>query len=237
MGSLVVALRFLTLFPWPKKPLLSHEIGRSSPFFPVVGFFVGLILVLLNRLLEPYLESEILGIVLVAVLVVVTRAQHLQGLKVTFDEIGFRVGREPGRSRAPEVFGFLAVAVAFLLESRAIEVMGEVRSQGLLLAPVLGFWSVVILAYSSPLKAEQKIAALLDGVRGVHLFWATAVTLPLVIAFSGGVGLWITLWVSLLALAAGSYLRRRQGGVTGNSFGAIAELSEALAMVLYASLY
>ncbi|MBI1994483.1 MAG: adenosylcobinamide-GDP ribazoletransferase [Deltaproteobacteria bacterium] len=229
MRSFVVALRFLTLFPWPGKPLLSHEIGRSSPFFPVVGFFVGLILVLLNRLLEPYLESEILGIVLVAVLVVVTRAQHLQGLKVTFDEISFRVRREGGKSGAPEVFGFLAVAVAFLLESRAIEVMGEVRSQGLLLAPVLGFWSVVIL--------EQKIAAVLDRVRGVHLFWATAMTLPLVIGFSGGVGLWITLWVSLLTLAAGSYLRRRQGGVTGDSFGAVAELSEALAMVLYASLY
>lgn len=237
MRSFTVALKFLTFFPWPRRLLLSHEVGRSSPFFPVVGFFVGLVLVLLNRLLEPYLESEILGIVLVAILVMVTRAQHLQGLKGTFDEMGFRAGKEGGRSSAAEVFGFLAVVVAFLLKSRAIEVMGEVRSQGLLLAPVLGCWSVVILAYSSPPEAEEKIAAVLDGVRGSHLFWATAVTLPLVIVFSGRVGLWITLSVSLLALAAGSYLRRRHGGVTGNGFGAIAELSEALAMVLFASLY
>ncbi len=237
MRSFTVALKFLTFFPWPGRPLLSHEVGRASPFFPVVGFFVGVVLVLLNRLLEPYLESEILGTVLVAILVMVTRARHLQGLKGTFDGMDFRAGKEEGGNSAPGIFGFLAVIVVFLLESRAIEVMGEMRPQGLLLAPMLGFWSVVILAYSSPPKAEKKIEAPLDGVRGGHLFWATAVTLPLVIVFSGGVGLWIALWVSLLTLVAGSYLRRRGGGVAANSLGAIAELGQALAMVLYASLF
>ena len=69
------AFKFLTAVSWPKCVAMTpQEIGQSTPFFPLVGFFLGLILVLFNRILEPYLESEILGVVLVALLMLVTRA-------------------------------------------------------------------------------------------------------------------------------------------------------------------
>jgi len=236
MRSFFVALKFLTLFPLPAGAVLPREIGRASPFFPAAGIIVGLILVLLNRVLEPYLASELLGIILVVVLICLTAGRHLQGLKASFDEIGFHAGTEEGMGGRAGIFGFLAVVVVFLLKSRAIEVMGESRTQGLLLAPVLGYWAMVILAYGSRLKTEGEYETGLNTVRGIYLFWATAVTLPLMVFFSAAAGLWIALWVSLLALSLGSFLRRRRQRIHQSSLGAVAEMSEALAMVLYATL-
>jgi adenosylcobinamide-GDP ribazoletransferase len=236
MRSFFIALKFLTLFPLPAGALRPREIGRASGFFPAAGFIVGLILVVLNRLLEPYLASELLGMILVVVLICLTAGRQLKGLKASFDEIGFHAGAGQGMGGRAEIFGFLAVVVVFLLKSRAIEVMGESRTQGLLLAPVLGCWSMVILAYGSRVKTDGESETALDAVRGIYLFWATAVTLPLMVFFSGVVGLWIALWVSLLALSLGSFVRRRRQRLHQSHLGAVAEMSEALAMVLYATL-
>ena len=237
MSSFLTALKFLTAFPWPRKVTPTpQEIGRSTPLFPLVGFCLGFVLILLNRILEPYLESEILGVVLVSFLILLTRAKHLVGLRESFDQIGFRGGAEGVASNHKGIFGILAVIVVIMLKFRAIEVMGEVRGQGLLLAPVLSRWSMVILAYGSRPELGGTGAILQGQVRGRQLLWATALTLAVAILVAGRVGLWIGLWVSLLALGAGLYLHRRLGGEGENNLGAIAEISEAFAMLLFASL-
>ena len=215
---------------------MPQEIGRSTPFFPLVGFCLGFILVLLNRILEHYLESEILGVVLVSFLILLTRAQHLEGLRETFDGIGSRGGAGGMASNRIGIFGILAVVVVVMLKFRAIEVMGEVRDQGLILAPVLSRWSMVILAYSSRLDRERSGQILQGQVRGSQLLWATTLALAIAIFVAGRVGLWIALWVSLLALGAGLYFRRRLAGESWDHLGAIAEIGEAFAMVLFASL-
>src|SRR3989338_10771357 len=83
------ALRFLTVFPWPKSlKSTPEEIGRSASFFPLVGFCLGLLLALFARLLHPYLDSTFLGITLVTLMILLTRAFHLDGLGDTFDGLG-----------------------------------------------------------------------------------------------------------------------------------------------------
>lgn len=232
-----IALRFLTLFPWPRNLRLAPaDVGSSTPFFPAVGFFLGLLLILANQFLEPYLESEILGVALVVVLVLAAGGRHLRGLGATFDEMGLRSGEQDVKGGYLGVFGLLAVLVVITLKFRSIEVMGEVRSQGLLLAPVLGRWSMVILAYGSRPKWEGE-GEMAGRVKGLHIFWATTLALLLVIIFSGQLGLWIALWVSLLTLLSGWYFHRSQSGVGGNNLDAVVEMAEALAMVLFASLY
>lgn len=240
MGSFWTALKLLTIFPWPKADTGSVEkIGRSAPFFPVVGFCLGLILVLLNKLLEPYLASEILSVVLVTSLILMTRALHLDGLGDTFDGLGAKGGREDafkaiGDSRIG-IFGLLAVLVVIVLKFRAIEVMGEARNQGLLLAPVLGRWAMVVLAYGSESAHEGLGQIMVEHVRGRHLFIATAMTLTFVVVLTGRLGLWIALWISVFTLLSRNFLHRRLGGVTGDTFGAVGEMAETFALVFFAS--
>jgi adenosylcobinamide-GDP ribazoletransferase len=130
----------------------------------------------------------------------------------------------------------LAVLVVIALKFRATEVMGDTRSEGLLLAPVLGRWAMVILSYGSEFADEEIEQFGMRHVRGSHLVLATVMALVLVIVFAGRIGLWIALWVSLFALLSRSYLHRRAGGLTGDHFGAVEEISETLTFVLFASL-
>jgi adenosylcobinamide-GDP ribazoletransferase len=216
-----------------------EEIGRSTPFFPLVGFFLGLILVFFNQLLEPFLASEILSVVIVTLLILMTRALHLDGLGDTFDGLGAKGGRENAlkamRDSHIGVFGLLAVLIVVVLKFRAIEVMEETRAQGLLLAPVFGRWAMVVLAYPAVSAREGLGRIMVEYVRGHHLFSATAVTLVLVFAFSGIVGLLIAIGILLFTLFSRFYLYRRLGGVTGDTFGAVGELTETLSLVVFAS--
>lgn len=231
------AVKFLTAFPWPKSfTLAPQEIGQATPFFPLVGFLLGLILVLLNWLLEPYLESEILGVVLVAFLILLTRAGHLEGLGKSFERVTSGASEEKTIGDRVGIFGLLAILMVVMLKFRAIEVMGEMRSQGLLLAPTLSRWSMVILAYSSRPIQEGMGRSIVNQVSGRHLAWATIFALFLALLFASRLGLWIALWVSLLTLVSGLFLRRRSGGISGDDGGAIGEICEAFVLVLFASL-
>jgi adenosylcobinamide-GDP ribazoletransferase len=240
MRSLLAAFQFLTVFPVPGTVTATpEEIGRSSPFFPLVGFFLGLILVLFNQLLEPYLTPAILSVVIVTLLILMTRALHLDGLGDTFDGLGAKNGRENAlramRDSCIGVFGLLAVLIIVMLKIRAVEGMDETRDQALLLAPVFGRWAMVVLAYRAVSAREGLGRIMVGNVRGHHLLVASIVTLVLAFGFSGKVGLWIAGGILLFTLFSRFYLHRRLGGVTGDTFGAVGELTETFALVVFAA--
>ena len=63
-------------------------MGRAAIFFPVIGVVLGLVLVLANVLLEPFARPGLSSVALVAVLALLTRGLHLDGLGDTFDGLG-----------------------------------------------------------------------------------------------------------------------------------------------------
>lgn len=239
MRSFLGALQFLTVFPWPQpRELPVEEAGTSSSFFPLVGFGLGMVLVLFNWLLEAYVPSEILSVMLVTLLIVMTRGLHLDGLGDTFDGIGAGGSRENALRVMDDshtgVFGLLAILVVVLFKVRAVEVMGEERWRALLLAPVFGRWAMVVLAYGSRSAREGLGRILVEHMRGRHLFLATVITLILVVVFSGRLGLWITLGIASFMIGSRRYLHHRLGGITGDTLGAVGELTETSALVLFA---
>jgi len=241
MKSFWAAVKFFTVFPWTRTVVTTPEdIGRSATYFPVVGLCLGLILALLNRLLVPYVTAEILSVLLVTVMILMTRALHLDGLGDTFDGLGAKGGREDVmkvmRDSRVGIFGVLAVLIVVVTKIRAIEVMGEVRAQALVLAPILGRWVMVVLAYGSDAAREGLGQIMVEGVRGHHLLLATTITVILLFAVSGLTGLWIAFCVLLFALLSRGYLHRRLGGVTGDTFGAVGELTETFALMFFASI-
>ncbi len=240
MRTFLTALKFLTVFPWPRKfSTTQGEIGQSAPLFPMVGLCLGLVLVLVNRLLDPYLSPGIHSALLVTLLILMTRALHMDGLGDTFDGLGAKGDRETalnamGDSRTG-IFGLLAVVVVIVFKLRAIEVLGDGRDQALLLAPVLGRWAMVILAFGSESAREGMGRIMVDHVKGRHVLLATALTLLLIIPLAGRAGLLIALSISLFTLISSRILHRRLGGVTGDTFGAVGEISETTAFVIFAS--
>ncbi len=241
MSIFLTALKFLTVFPWPRQmPTTPAEIGRSAPFFPLVGLCLGLVLTLLNQLLAPHLPGKILSVFLVTLMILMTRALHLDGLGDTFDGLGAKGGRDKilqvmGDSRIG-TFGLLAVVVVILFKVGSLEVLGEKRNQALLLAPVLGRWAMVGLACGSLSAREGMGRIMVEHVKGRHLLLATGLTLVVVLPLAGVTGLGIALGVSLFTWMSRSYLHSRLGGVTGDTFGAVGEISETFSMVIFASI-
>ena len=236
MKSAVFALKFLTF--WRRFDHVEadpQQLGAAVTYFPLVGVFLGSVLVLLNRLLDPRLESEILGALLIAVLALLTGANHFEGLQKTCDALSARVnlGEEKVYRGA---WGILAIVFVVLLKVRAIEVTGETRSLGLLATPMLARWSLLIFLYGSASFAEGTARIIAANVRAWHLGLATIVTLALAAVLVAQTALWIGLGLSLFALLSRSYLRWRTGSIRSENCGAVIELSETLSFVLFASL-
>jgi cobalamin synthase len=105
-----------------------------------------------------------------------------------------------------------------------------------LLTPVFARWALVIFLYGAAPNAEEFVAAVARKVRGWHLLVTTIVTLALAVYLVGRTGLWVGLCVSLFSLLMRSVLRRFHGAYTYHNLGALIELSEALSLVLFASL-
>jgi adenosylcobinamide-GDP ribazoletransferase len=213
-----------------------EEIGKSAGFFPLVGFALGLALALLNRLLEPYLESEILGVVLITILIVMTGAIHLEGTQKTFDELATGINSRRRSESTSGIYGLLALLVIVLFKVRAVEVIGETRSVSLLLTPMLARWSLVIFLYGSAAPSKDSAGIIAENVKGWHLLAATVATLTLAMYLAGRTVLWIGLWLSLLSLLSRTYLHHLRGGITYNQLGTLIELSETLSLILFASI-
>ena len=234
MKSALDAFKFFT-FAGRFAQLNPQQFGSAILYSPLVGIFLGLVLILLNRLLDPRLESEILGALLVAALALLTGAVHYEGLENTFDALSVKVGHEEqvGPSHA---FGVLAIVFVVMLKVRALEVTGETRNLGLLLTPLFARWALVVFLYGSTTAAEGSARIIAESVRAWHLALTTVVTLALAFFLVGRTALWIGLYLSLFALLGRSYLRRRNGCIGYDNFGAVVELSEALGFLLFASL-
>jgi len=216
----------------------TSEVGRSAIFYPVVGLILGLILVLVNFLLLPFASAGLLSVILVTLLAFMTRGLHLDGVGDTFDGLGAGGDRDRVLSIMDDshtgVFGLIAIVLVLFFKIHAIESIDVDRWRALLVAPILGRWAMVLLAYRSKAAKAGLGSNLIEHLQTKHFLLATLVTLLLVAAIWRRNGIVMMAWVAVFTIASKNYLYRRIGGVTGDSFGAVGELSETSVMVLLA---
>jgi adenosylcobinamide-GDP ribazoletransferase len=217
---------------------LASEVGSSAIFFPVIGFLLGLVLVLINFLLAPFASPGLSSVVLVSVLALLTRGLHLDGVGDTFDGLGAGGDRERMLSIMDDshtgAFGLIAIVLLLFFKVYAIESVDNERWRALLAAPILGRWAMVLLGYRSQAAKPGLGSVLIDHLKTKHVVFATFITLILVAAILHGAGIALMIWVAVFALASKKYFHLRLGGVTGDTFGAVGELSEASVLVFFA---
>jgi adenosylcobinamide-GDP ribazoletransferase len=236
MKRIVAAFQFLTILG----RLLRFQpnaltVGKAAALFPVVGLVLGLSLALLARALQNYVDAEILSTTLVAFLVLVTGGLHLEGLKKTFDAPGLRqstLGGEPSTS----AIGIVAIVFVVLFKIKSIDILEEKLTLALLLTPVMARWAMLIFIYGSHRHSEGDTSIIAANVKFWHIVFATIATLAPTTYLLGHTALWIGLSLSILALLCRAFFYKRTGALTRDNFGAVVEGSEALSLVLLASL-
>jgi adenosylcobinamide-GDP ribazoletransferase len=246
-AELVAAVRFLSILPLPSIPQLSADeqsahtprgMVLGSGYFSLVGLLLGLLLSLLQLLLNPLLPRLALAAVLVVALVLLTGGLHLDGLMDTCD--GLLGGRT--RERRLEImrdsrvgsFGVLGGVCVLLLKFAFIASL-QVHALYVALLCVLPVarWAMVLALRSFPSARPG----------GLGVTFRRSVTLPrlclaggsaLGIALLAGhlVGVFLWLAATVTAFALGRWFTRSIGGLTGDTYGAIAEITEVVTVLL-----
>jgi adenosylcobinamide-GDP ribazoletransferase len=238
-------VRFLTCVPLPAG-LEPGERGleRALPYFPLVGLAIGSLLTAIDHALSSRLAQPLLDFCLLALLLVVSGGLHLDGLIDTADALP-RSGSAANRLAAMRESwagqrGAIAAWVELLLVFGALEALPPGRrGLALMLAPMLARWAIVYAYVAFP-YARRTAGLSLALKRGAGLSAGLTASL-FVLAISGllswqiGPSLLGVCW--LVSGSIGWVAQRRLGGLSGDVYGAIEQIVEALVLVLCAALW
>lgn len=230
------ALQFLTIFPTP----LRHEVttetsGQSLPYFPLVGLILGAILLGLYYGLILVLPSSVVTALLIIALVILTGAHHLDGFIDTCD--GVFTGESKKERLAIMLdtrvgaFGIVGAVLLLLLKYVSLFSVSTILP-ALLLMPTLSRWTMVSIIFVFPYaKSSGMGLAFKQGATWQRLTTATIIALIVAVVLLRwwGLALMAVLW--LIAFGIAGYFRSRLGGLTGDNYGAINELSEVLVLL------
>lgn len=235
MKKLAAAFKFLTLWGCTSAVKPAPDlIGSASGLFPLVGLTLGLLLALTNYSLSAHVDPRILNLFSIALLIAATGAKPLAGLKDTFDAIS--AASMDKSSRTSGILGLTAVALAILFKSAAMDSMDELLTSSLLLTPVFARWSLLIFLYGYSFHFDEHTRLIAERITIWPVLLGTVATLGLAAYFLGRKGLWIGFIVSVFVLFIRGALSRRDTELSDAHSGAMIELSEALSLVLLASL-
>ncbi|HEX5605491.1 MAG TPA: adenosylcobinamide-GDP ribazoletransferase [Candidatus Binatia bacterium] len=237
MSSFFAALRFLTIFPGPVR-LAAADWRHAAIFFPVIGLLLGMILVLVDFPLRLLASPGLCGALLVSILAFLTGGLHLDGLSDTFDGLGAGGDRERMLTVMDDshvgALGMIAVLLVLILKIEAIQSTDTDRWRVLLAAPILSRWAMVLLGYRSLAAKPGLGSSLIDQLETKHVVLASLVSVILVIAILRIAGIALLLLTVLFTWLMRTYFHRRLGGIPGDVFGAVSELTETFALVFLA---
>ena len=233
MNALWIAIGFLTTLPVPSHDLAPDAMRRAAPWFPLVGLGIGALLAGVAWAASWLFPPAVTAVLVVALWAALTGALHLDGLADCGDGLLPPVSRERRLEimRDPRVgaFGVTALVLVLLLKAAALASLA-VTWPALLLAPLWARW-LLLVAARRPSARPGGMGASLGPVLDARRL-ALAALLPIVL--TGGVGVWhwpviAATGTALLASLGVLWLaQRRLGGVTGDVFGAVVEVSEAV---------
>jgi adenosylcobinamide-GDP ribazoletransferase len=243
MGSLILAVRFLTVVPVPGREVQGvSALGRAAWWFPVVGFLLGVGLVGTLAVLQALFPALLASALLVTAWKAVTGGIHLDGLADVLDGLA---GRDQAqrlaimRDSRVGVFGAAGLILfLFLVVTAVADLPDPVRGRLLILAPVVGRAAPLLVGVWLPpaTPGAGLGAAFVDGLsRWAGPLWALGgIALGVALLGPWGAAIPAVAWVTVVLCA--SVVARRLGGLTGDVLGAVVELAELGALLAGAAL-
>jgi len=245
LAPLMAALRFLTILPIRRGAEfdgLHFQAGLF--FFPLIGLGVGVVALLAAALVGQVLPPSLTALVGIVVLAAISGCLHLDGLADSAD------GMLSSRPRAEKLvimhdsrigaMGVIAIVIVLLGKYAALSTVPPAQlAVMLLLMPLAGRCAIILtmalLPYARP---EGGLGNLFysNNTRRAALpaaaLWLVAAVVVVALAGFGLQALLATLVIptgTVLLFAA--WCRRSLGGATGDTLGAVCELSELMAAV------
>ncbi len=227
------AISFLTIVPLGFAE--GRKAGWSFAWYPLVGLLIGLCLIAIASV-SPFDKSLTSALVLL-MWVVLTGGLHLDGFSDSCD--GLLATVDPKRRleimKDPRTGSWAVIGLILLLLVKWLAI-GSIHVELLILPPVIGRWAMVLAVYSFPYARKSGLGSFFrDGFGTSQIMLATLTTLVIMIYFDKAI-LLITVFcfVWLFGKWASS---RLGGGITGDVYGAICELTELLCLLVIGASY
>jgi adenosylcobinamide-GDP ribazoletransferase len=223
-----------------KRELSPAQLGRATAYFPLVGLIIGGILAGLNWLLGLILPATVVNVLLIVALVIVTGGLHLDGLADTCDGIA---GHKPVEERwkvmrdsRTGAFGVVGVALVLLVKYVALNNVPPASMTAVLLfMPVVSRWAMVYAIFAFRYARPEGLGtAYKNATRWPQFTAATVLTMAIAAArypLFSVTGFLLIFGVWLVTTALALYFRYKFAGLTGDTYGAINEVSEVMALI------
>jgi adenosylcobinamide-GDP ribazoletransferase len=237
LDDLRVAISFLTVIPTSgtqyDKP---DDFGRSSVWFSIIGMVLGLILMGLGKAASYVFSPLVVGVLITAVWAMVTGGLHLDGLADSCDGLlsASRKERRLEIMKDPRLGTFGGIGLFLALLGKVILSAGLVE-RGLWmafpLAAGLGRWFIVIAARQPMARPGGLGEKFSHGVQNRHIILSAL--LPIGMTIWIGPGGWMSFAAAVVVLILIIIAARRElGGMTGDIYGLMVELSELTVLLV-----
>lgn len=232
MKYFFIAFQFLTIIPLRIKTN-NQEIAKSLFCFPIIGLFLGILLVLLNNFLSLLaLPPLLISSVLVITLIILTGGLHLDGLADTFDGLyGVKTKEERLEiMRDPHIgtMGVLILISVILLKITLLfSLASKTQNISLILMCLFSRYFLVFSLFLFPYaRLDGKAKVFFDAINLPIFLFTTAITLICAIFIFGVNGYLILAICGLFVFLVNRIIQEKIDGITGDNLGASVELSE-----------
>lgn len=229
LTDLRTALSFLTVLPMGDPA--NSQPGRAFAWFPLTGLLIGVFLALLSALLPPSLMPW--GVLFAWV--VITGGLHLDGLgdscdgllATTMSERRLEIMKDPRT-------GTWAVVGLIVLLLGKFALIGQIAPLALIIVPTVGRWAMVCAAVWFPYVGGGGLGAYFR--QGLGTRQLLIASFSAVVMIAGLARLYPTALIGLgapmVAFVTGKWASQRLGGgLTGDVYGAICEVTELLCLI------
>ncbi|MDF2571412.1 MAG: cobS [Sporomusa sp.] len=239
MKDFFTGLQFLTRIRVVEQTDWSPDsFGRSVKYFTLIGVIIGVILAGINYVLSQFLPSHVLAAVIILAEIVLTGGLHCDGFMDTAD--GVFSGRS--RERMLEIMkdsrvganGVVAFVLLLLLKySVIVDMTPTMLTTALLIMPVAGRVAMVVSITSFPYARPDGMGKAFAQFAGrTTLIIAVTFALAFIVPF--GLQSLISAGGAVLAgVLSARYFANVLGGLTGDTYGAITELTELVALLVF----
>lgn len=239
--AFLVSGRFLTRLPWPDPgPVDEADAGRAALFYPLIGLLIGAALAALAALLSEA-PAEVASVLVLVFWAWLTGALHLDGLSDSTD--GW-VGGLGSRERTLEIMrdpragamGVVAVVLLLLAKWTALAtVLTAGQAAALIWISMLARAQLLVLFLTTPYARPGGLAsaAVTHLPRAAAWLVSALAFLAVVLLVDAGAPLIVAAVIAILLIWRSTWMTRIRG-FTGDTAGALVELTETTILVVLA---
>lgn len=238
MKYMSLALSLLTAFPVRVKgEVFPGDSGRAAGWYPLIGLLIGFATALMYTVAQPLFPPGIAAFLAALVWILLTGGLHLDGLADCCD--GMLHASTPERrltimkdSRLGS-FGGIGLMIAILGKILFLFYLPQQFTwYAIPLAAATGRW-MLLPAGKQPMARPTGMGAdFSSGLTWKH-FIPASITLAAILILSSWRGLFAFFAAGLVTLAMIRLARSRLGGLTGDVFGMIVEISELVVLLVF----